>query len=130
MVQFERFHDPGEVQQRPRQPIHFVDRHAIDAARGDVGQQTLERRPLHVAAGEAAVVVAVGRAGPAFMGLALDEGLSRLALGVEGVELLLQALLGALARVDGATQRGAGGRRQLAVPGRVHRAASFPMRKK
>ena len=40
------------------------------------------------AAGEAAVVVAVGDEHPAFVLLALDVGERRLALGVEGVERL------------------------------------------
>src|SRR5262249_26788334 len=65
----------------------------------------LQGGPVHVAAGEAAVVVAVGQAGPALGGLAADEGLARLALGVQGVELLLQPLLGGLARVDGAADQ-------------------------
>jgi hypothetical protein len=44
--------------------------------------QLLQRRPVHVAAREAAVIVMGGNARPAFVGLALDERLARLALGV------------------------------------------------
>ena len=43
-----------------------------------------------------------GTGDPAFVLLADDVGLAGLALGVEGVELLLQPILGGLARVDGA----------------------------
>ena len=53
--------DAGEVEQRAGQPIDLVDDDAIDDARLDVAQQPLQSRPLHVAAGEAAVVVAVGQ---------------------------------------------------------------------
>ena len=95
---------------RLRQPVDLVDDHAVDLAGLDVGHQASEGRPVDVAAGEPAVVVAVGQAGPALAGLAADVGLARLALGVEGVELLLQPLLGALAGVDRtADGRGLGG---------------------
>src|SRR5438270_13761450 len=63
-------------------------------------------RAFGVAAGEAAVVVAVGQAGPALLLLALDVRLTRLALGIEAVELLLQSFLRRLARVDGAADQG------------------------
>jgi hypothetical protein len=101
-----RLHHAGEVEQRPAQAIDLIDDNAIDLAGFDVGHETLERGPVHVAAGEAAVVVAVGKASPAFAGLAADEGLGRLALGVEAVELLLQLLLRTLACVDGAADQG------------------------
>src|SRR5690606_34930652 len=55
-----------------------------------------------VAAGEATVVVARGQRLPALGGLALDEVLGRLALGVERVEVGVQPLGRRLARVDGA----------------------------
>src|SRR5918997_1438062 len=67
----------------------------------DVGEQAGESRSVERASREAAVVVAVGQAAPALVGLALDEGLGCLALGIKGVEVLLQAVLGGLAGVDG-----------------------------
>src|SRR5579875_1813842 len=94
--------DLADIGDLSRQAVHLVDDHAVDLARLDVGQESLERGPLHVAAGKAAVVIAVGQARPALAGLALDERLAGLALGVERVELLLQALFGGLAGVDGA----------------------------
>src|SRR4051812_45760332 len=64
---------------------------------------------------EAAVVVAIGQAGPALLLLALDVGQARLTLGVQAVELLLQSLLGGLARVDGTADEREG-------PGRCRRS--------
>ena len=122
----EGLHHAGEVEQRAAQAIDLIDDDAIDLAGFDVGHQTLESGPVHVAAGEAAVVVAVGQAGPAFAGLAADEGLGRLALGVEAVELLLQTLLRALARVNGAADQGKRGALGGAV-GWVHRSPPFPV---
>ena len=101
----EGLHHPGEVEQRAAEAIDLVDDHAVDASGGNVGQKTLQRRPFHVAAGEAAVVVAVGQADPAFVLLAGDIGLGRFALGIQGIELLLQAFFGGLAGVDGAADQ-------------------------
>ena len=68
----------------------------------DVAQQPLQRRPLQRAAGEAAVVVAVADEHPALVLLAGDVRQRRLALGVEAVELHVEALVGRDAGVDGA----------------------------
>jgi len=78
---------------------------SVDEAGVDVGEEALQGGTFDVAAGEAAVVVCLGQTGPAFMGLALDEGLGGLALGIKGVELLLQPGLGRLASVDRAADR-------------------------
>ena len=50
--------DLGEVGQRAGQPVDLVDHHDVDRARGDVGEQPLQGRALHGAAGDAAIVVA------------------------------------------------------------------------
>ena len=78
----------GEVHQRAGEPVDLVDDHDIDQPGLDVGEQPLQRRPLQRAAGDAAVVVAVGHQHPALGPLAGDVGLAGLALRVEGVELL------------------------------------------
>jgi hypothetical protein len=70
----ERLYQAGEVQEGAAEPIDLVDDDHVHLARLDVGQQPPQRRPLHVAAGEAAVVVAVGQAAPALVLLAGDEG--------------------------------------------------------
>ena len=99
-------HHLGEVEQRPAQPVHLVDDHAVDLARLDVGEQPLQGRTFHVAAGEPAIVVAQRERRPAFADLACDVGLARLALSVEGIELLVQPLFRGLAGVDGAADDG------------------------
>src|SRR5262249_2056048 len=103
-VLIERCHHAGEVEQRAAEPIDFTEHYAIDLAGLDVGKEAAQRRPLHAAAGVATVVVALGQASPAFMLLAGDVGLSRFALRVERVELLLQAFFTRFAGIDGAAQ--------------------------
>ncbi len=93
-VLLEDFDDAGKVQQRAAEAVHLVDHDTIDPAGCDIVQEALEGRPLHVAAREAAVVIAVGQASPAFPALTGDVGLSRFALGIERVELLVEAFFG------------------------------------
>ena len=98
----EDLHQPHEVDERPAHAVDLVDHDAVHVASLDVGQEPLEGRALEVAAGEAAVVVAGRQHRPALGRLALDVRLRAVSLRVEGVVLLLEALLGRLARVDGA----------------------------
>ena len=93
-----------EVSQRSRQAIDLVDHHDVDPAGLDVGQQPLERRPVHVATGEGGIVVVVGHRNPALRALAGDVGVAGVTLGVDGVVLLVEPLVGGLAGVDGAAQ--------------------------
>jgi hypothetical protein len=104
-VLLERLHHLGEVQQRTTEAIDFIAHNEINFAGLDVGQQALECRSIHVAAGEATIVVALGQASPAFVGLAANKGFGGLALGIQRVELLLQSFLRRLARIDGATHQ-------------------------
>ena len=96
-MRIEQFDHLGEVGERPGQAVDLVDDHDIDETLADIGEQTLQRRPLHRAARKPAVVVCGLDELPAFAGLALDERLARLALGVQRVEVLLETLLRALA---------------------------------
>jgi len=41
---------PGKVGERPRQPVDLVDDDNVDPAGPDVGEEALQRRPLHIAA--------------------------------------------------------------------------------
>jgi hypothetical protein len=107
----EELDEHGEVGQGSGQAIDLVDHDHIDAAGPDLGQEPLEGGPLHRSAGEAAVVVAGRKTAPALIGLALDVGLGRLALVVERVELLLEAVLGRDPGVDRAAQGWRGGPR-------------------
>src|SRR5688572_22626614 len=50
-----------------------------------------------------AIVEPVGQCTPALVGLALDVGLAGFPLGVQGVEFLLESLVGRLAGIDRAT---------------------------
>src|SRR5207253_1512960 len=72
----------------------------INLAGLDVGQEACQGRPVHVATAEAAVVIVLGQTDPAFVGLAFDVGFGRFALGLQGCEFLLGALLGRFAGVD------------------------------
>jgi hypothetical protein len=96
--------DLGEVGQRAGEPVDLVDHDNIGLALTDVGEQLLQCRPLHIAAGAPAIVIALRQAGPALMALAFDESFAGLALGVQRVELLLQSFLGRFASVDRTAQ--------------------------
>jgi len=107
-VLVEKLHHAGEVQEGPAQPVDLVNHHAVDVARLDAGEEPLEGGPLHVAAGEAAVVKSVGDAHPSLVSLARDIGFRGFPLCVEAVELLFQPFVCGLACVDGAADGPAG----------------------
>ena len=69
-----------------------------------IDEQFLQGRPVHRAAGKAAIIVTVPDQPPALVSLALDVCLGRLTLSVEGVEILLKPLVGRDARVDRTSQ--------------------------
>src|SRR5271154_1646667 len=73
----------GEVGQRAGEAVDLVDYHHIDETLTDVGEQLLQRGPLHRTAGEAAIIVGRAYEPPAFASLAPDERLAGLALRVE-----------------------------------------------
>jgi hypothetical protein len=104
----ERLDQLGEVGERAGQAIDLIDDNHVDPSRLHVNEQLLERWPFHRPAGEAAVVVTIPNQSPALMRLALDVGLACLPLGVEGVEVLFEPLLGRDARIDGAPQAASG----------------------
>jgi DNA-binding NarL/FixJ family response regulator len=104
-VLFQDLHDLAEVADRAAEAVHLVDHHAIDLFGLDVGKQAAQGRAVHVGSGVAAVVVLVRHERPALAGLAADEGLAGVALRVERVEVLVQALVGRFPRVDGAADR-------------------------
>src|SRR5262249_61837289 len=64
------------------------------------GDQLLQGRSLHGGAGDATVIIHCRQARPTLVLLAADEGFASLALGIQGVEVLLETLLGGLARID------------------------------
>src|SRR5262249_56698377 len=81
-----------------------------------------------VAARVTAVVVADRERRPTGMGLAVDVGFRGLALGIQGVEVLVESFFGALARVDGTTHRGS--REGFRLAGSSHGLAPFSVRPK
>jgi len=95
----EPVHQPSEIEEGPAQAVNFIYHDAIHSARIDILQQVLKSGPLQAAAGEPAIIVVMGEQPPAGMLLALDEGLRRLALRLERVEVLLETLLGRFASV-------------------------------
>ena len=80
----------GKIGKRSGQAVDLVDHHDIDLAGANVDKQGLQSRTLQGTAGQPAVVIADPEQSPALLGLALDVGLCRLALGVERVEVLLE----------------------------------------
>ena len=65
-VLFERFEDPGEVEQRPAEAVDLIDHHAVDSSRFDVLHQSPQSGAFHVAAGESSVIVGLWNQYPAF----------------------------------------------------------------
>jgi hypothetical protein len=95
------FHDAGEIQQRPAEPVDLVDHDAVHFPGFDVGDEPPQGRPIHVAAGKASVVVPVGKADPALVFLAGDERFPGLPLCVEGIEFQVEAVFARFPCVDG-----------------------------
>ena len=108
----EHLDEPGEVHQGAAEAIDLVDHDDVDAAGLDVGEQPPQGRALECATGDATIVVTVRHQQPALRALAEDIGLAGLALGVEAVEGLLQALLAGFTSIDAAAQLAGCRRRQ------------------
>jgi hypothetical protein len=66
---------------------------AIQLARLRRTEQSRQRWPVHVGAGETAVVIEFGKRNPSFAPLALNERFSSLALRIERVKLLIESFL-------------------------------------
>ena len=84
--------DPGIVLKTGTRLV--VDDYDVDPPRRDVGEQPLQRRPLHRRTGEPAVVKSRGQAHPAFVPLAVDEGVTGFALRPQRIEFLIQPFFG------------------------------------
>ena len=89
----EDFHDLGEVTERACQSIHLVDDHGVDPVALDIRENPFQGGSLKGAAGEAAVIVHLGQRGPALVLLTEDKGFAGFPLGIERVEVLLEAPL-------------------------------------
>ena len=56
--------DLGEIGERAGQPVDLVDDDDIDLAGADIGEQQLQGRSLHIAAGTPAIVVGLRQTRP------------------------------------------------------------------
>ena len=90
----------GKIGERAGQPVDLVDDDGVDPPRLNIGEQLLQSGPIHRRAGEPAVIISRALAHPAFVPLAVDEGLAGFALRLQRIELLFEPLLGRLAGVD------------------------------
>src|SRR6202011_4927990 len=70
----------------------------------DIGQQPFQSRPFRRSAGITAIVIEGGKGGPALVPLTLYIGVTGLALRMQGIEILLQSLLGRFPGVDRAAK--------------------------
>src|SRR3984893_1193121 len=70
----------------------------------NIGQQPLESRPFRRSAGITAIVIKGGKRGPALVPLTLYICVAGLALRMQGIEILLQSILGRFPGVDGAAK--------------------------
>ena len=93
-VLIEQLDQLGEVRQRAGQTVDLVDDDDVDLPGPHVLKQPLQRRAVGIAAGEAAIVIFGPDHRPAGMLLAPDIGLRGIVLGVEGVEVLFEPLVG------------------------------------
>jgi hypothetical protein len=113
----EHLDDLGEVAEGSREAVDFVDHHRIDSPPFDVDQETFEGGTFHGGTRATAVVIHLRQRRPTLMLLTEDEGLASLALSIERVEVLLEALFGGLAGIDRAAASG------LSIGAVTHRPA-------
>ena len=99
----EKLDQPGKIGERAGQPVDLVDDDDVDPAGPDIGKQALQRRPVHIAAREPAIVIAGSGQQPTLVLLTADVCLASFALRRERIEFLLQPFLGGFAGVDRAT---------------------------
>src|SRR6202012_5264133 len=90
----EQFDQLGEVRQGSRQAVDLVDHDDIDLSGSDVFQQPLQIGTVGRPAGISIIVVPGSGQSPTGMGLTLYVGGGCLILGVQRVELLIEALVG------------------------------------
>ena len=101
---FEHLDELVKAEQRAGKPVDLVYNDDVDPAGFDVCQEAFEGRAIECPAGHATIVVTVGNQDPTFPSLAGDKGLTGLSLGVQRVELHLQAFLAGFAGVDRTAQ--------------------------
>ena len=99
-VLFEQIDEPDEVGQRTGEPVELVDYDHVYEPLLHGAQKTRQVRPVEVAAGVAAVVVALRKLGPVSVALRADVGRADVTLHLEAVELQIESVAHALSGVD------------------------------
>src|SRR4029077_5685402 len=79
----ERLDQLGEVSERARQAIDFVDDDHIPPALLQLGEEKLQGWTLERSARQPTIVIALRQKPPALMGLTFDVGLAGFTLGIE-----------------------------------------------
>ena len=104
-LRVKRLDQLGEVGERSGETVDLVDDDHVDPAEFDFAEQPFQGRALKVAPGIGGVVVMLGQELPSLRSLTLYICLAGLPLRVEGIELLIEPVLGRFAGIDGAAQR-------------------------
>src|ERR1700682_3297094 len=105
----EQLNQLGEVRQRPRQAVDLIDNDDVNFPGADIVQQSLQVRSVSGPAGVSPIVITGTDQGPAGMGLTLDVGGSRIILGVQRGEFLVEPMFGRDPGIDRAADRFDGG---------------------
>ena len=79
----EQFDQFGKIRERAGEAVDLVHHYDVDQSLSDIFEQPLQRRALHIPAGETAVIIGGLDESPAFALLALDEGGTGFALGLQ-----------------------------------------------
>src|SRR3977135_4005912 len=101
----EQFNQLGEIRQRSRQAVDFVDNNDLNLPGADIVQQLLKVGAVGGPAGVSPIVIAGADQSPAGMGLAFDVGGGGLVLGIQRVKLLIEAMVGRNPGIDRAADR-------------------------
>ena len=96
----EQLDELSEVRQRAGKAVNLIDDDYVDFLGLHILQQPLQSWPVGVAAGESAIVVFGSQHCPSGVRLAPDIGLRGIILCVEGVEVLIEPLVGRNACID------------------------------
>src|SRR6185295_3311587 len=100
-MRVEHFDQLGEVCQRPGKAVDLINHNDIDLAGSNIVQQPLQVGTVGRASGIASIVISGADWRPAGVRLALDVSRRSLILRVQGVEVLVEALVCRYPRIDG-----------------------------
>src|SRR5262245_3681217 len=110
----EQFDQLGKIGQGASMAIDLVDNNDMDAEGSNVLEELLQGRAVGGSAREAAIIISRTNQCPPGMGLTADIGLRCIILGIERVEVLIEARFGRDPGIDGAADFSSGRRHDLA----------------